>query len=36
MTATKVPDIEASQRTGSLWRVSTDAPGGLALLPGRL
>jgi gluconolactonase len=36
VTATKVPDIEASQRTGSLWRVSTDAPGGLALLPGRL
>jgi gluconolactonase len=33
--ATKVPDIEASQRTGSLWRVETDAT-GLPLLPGRL
>jgi gluconolactonase len=35
VTATKVPDIEASQRTGSLWRVETDAR-GLELLPGRL
>jgi gluconolactonase len=33
--ATKVPDIEASQRTGSLWRVETDAT-GLPLLPGQL
>jgi gluconolactonase len=33
--ATKVPDIEASQRTGSIWRVETDAT-GLPLLPGRL
>ena len=35
VTATKVPDIEASQRTGSFWRVQTDAT-GLPLLPGRL
>jgi gluconolactonase len=35
VTATKVPDIEASQRTGSLWRVQTDAT-GLELIPGRL
>ena len=35
VTATKVPDIEASQRTGTLWRVQTDAT-GLPLLPGRL
>lgn len=35
VTATKVPDIEASQRTGTLWRVETDAR-GLDLLPGRL
>jgi gluconolactonase len=35
VTATKVPDIEASQRTGSLWRVDTDAT-GLPLLPGSL
>jgi sugar lactone lactonase YvrE len=35
VTATKVPDIEASQRTGSLWRVQTDAT-GLDLIPGRL
>ena len=27
VTATKVPDIEASQRTGSFWRVQTDATG---------
>jgi gluconolactonase len=33
--ATKVPDIEASERTGSLWRVETDAT-GLPLLPGQL
>ena len=36
VTATKVPDIEASQRTGTFWRVQTDATGGLPLLPGRL
>ena len=35
VTATRVPDIEASQRTGSLWRVETDAT-GLDLIPGRL
>jgi gluconolactonase len=35
VTATKVPDIEASQRTGSFWRVQTDAT-GLPLVPGRL
>jgi gluconolactonase len=35
VTATKVPDIEASQRTGTFWRVQTDAV-GLPLLPGRL
>ena len=34
--ATAVPDIEASQRTGTFWRVDTDAPGGLELIPGRL
>ena len=36
VTATAVPDIEASQRTGTFWRVDTDAPGGLDLIPGRL
>ena len=36
VTATKVPDIEASQRTGTFWRVETDASGGLALLQGHL
>jgi gluconolactonase len=35
VTATKVPDIEASQRTGSFWRVQTDAT-GLDLIPGQL
>jgi gluconolactonase len=35
VTATKVADIEASQRTGTFWRVQTDAT-GLPLLPGRL
>jgi gluconolactonase len=35
VTATKVPDIEASERTGSFWRVETDAT-GLDLIPGRL
>jgi gluconolactonase len=36
VTATAVPDIEASQRTGTFWRVDTDASGGLELIPGRL
>jgi gluconolactonase len=36
VTATRVPDIEASQRTGTFWRVETDASGGLPLLEGRL
>ena len=36
VTATAVPDIEASQRTGTFWRVETDAPAGLELIPGRL
>ena len=35
VTATKVPDIEASQRTGTFWRVETGV-GGLDLIPGRL
>jgi gluconolactonase len=35
VTATQTPDIEASERTGSLWRVETDAT-GLALISGRL
>jgi gluconolactonase len=35
VTATRSPDIEASERTGSFWRVETDAT-GLALLPGQL
>ena len=35
VTATKVPDIEASQRTGTFWRVETDAT-GLELIPGHL
>jgi gluconolactonase len=35
VTATKVPDIEASQRTGTFWRVQTNAT-GLPLLPGQL
>ncbi|TML85564.1 MAG: SMP-30/gluconolactonase/LRE family protein [Actinobacteria bacterium] len=34
--ATKVAEIEASQRTGTLWAVETDAEGPLRLLPGRL
>jgi gluconolactonase len=36
VTATKVAEIEASQRTGTLWSVDTDADGPLPLLPGRL
>jgi len=35
VTATRTPDIEASERTGSFWRVETDAR-GLAPLPGQL
>jgi gluconolactonase len=35
VTATRTPDIEASERTGSFWRVETDAK-GLALFPGQL
>jgi gluconolactonase len=35
VTATKEPDIEASARTGTFWRVETDAT-GLELIPGRL
>jgi gluconolactonase len=36
VTATKVPEIEASQRTGTFWAVETDADGPLPLLPGAL
>jgi gluconolactonase len=36
VTATKVAEIEASQRTGTLWAVETDADGPLPLLPGAL
>jgi gluconolactonase len=36
VTATRSPDIEASERTGTFWRVDTDAAGGLDLIPGRL
>ncbi len=35
VTATRTPDIEASERTGSFWKVETDAT-GLALIDGRL
>jgi gluconolactonase len=35
VTATKVPDLDAQQRTGTFWRVETDAT-GLALRTGRL
>jgi gluconolactonase len=35
VTATKVAEIHADQRTGTFWRIATDAT-GLALLPGRL
>jgi gluconolactonase len=35
VTATKVPDIHADQRTGTFWRVETDAR-GLPLIPGSL
>ncbi len=36
VTATKVADLDAGQRTGTFWRVETDAGGPLPLLPGRL
>jgi len=35
VTATKVPDIEASQRTGTFWRVQAGTT-GLPLIPGHL
>ena len=35
VTATKVADLDAHQRTGTFWRVETDAT-GLALRPGQL
>jgi sugar lactone lactonase YvrE len=35
VTATKVADIHADQRTGTFWRVETDAT-GLPLIPGKL
>ena len=36
VTATRSVEIEASQRTGTLWAVETDATGPLPLLPGAL
>jgi gluconolactonase len=36
VTATKVAEIHADQRTGTFWRVDTDAGGGLPLVPGKL
>jgi len=36
VTATHIAEIEASQRTGTLWAVETDATGGLPLIPGAL
>jgi len=36
VTATRSADIEASERTGTFWRVDTDAAGGLELIPGQL
>jgi gluconolactonase len=36
VTATTVAEIHADQRTGTLWRVETDASGGLPLVPGKL
>ena len=36
VTATTVAEIEASQRTGTLWAVETDADGPLPLRPGAL
>ncbi len=34
VTATRAVDIEASERTGTLWAVETDASGGLKLING--
>jgi gluconolactonase len=36
VTATHIAEIEASQRTGTLWAVETNATGGLPLIPGAL
>jgi gluconolactonase len=36
VTATKVAELGADQRTGTFWRVDTDAGGGLPLIPGKL
>jgi gluconolactonase len=36
VTATKVAEIHADQRTGTFWRVETDATGGLPLIAGAL
>ena len=36
VTASKVAEIHADQRTGTFWRVDTDATGPLPLLPGKL
>jgi sugar lactone lactonase YvrE len=36
VTATKVAEIHADQRTGSFWKVETDATGPLPLVPGHL
>jgi gluconolactonase len=36
VTATKVAEIHADQRTGTFWVVETDAAGPLPLLPGQL
>ena len=36
VTATKVADIHADDRTGTFWRVDTDASGPLPLIPGHL
>jgi gluconolactonase len=36
VTATAVAEIHADQRTGTFWRVDTDASGGLPLIPGSL
>ena len=36
VTATQVAEIHADQRTGTFWRVRTDADGPLPLLPGQI
>ena len=36
VTATQVDYCEASMRTGSFWRIATDATGPLPLIPGKL